>query len=151
MGVTETNLGGLVHCPAKPICWPQVVVLLVMPRASVLAAHGFSSCGTWTWLLCRNLQGSESWTCVSSIGRQILNLWTSREGKHSVYLQGTLYWLDLNSLMLFREGFLKAMLRMRVAGGMSSFWLVSGEMIGCSFRNLYHQPSGSNCVLAFSL
>ena len=44
---------------------------------------------------------------------------------------------DLNSLMAFREGFLKTTLRVRVVA--CGLWLVGGEATGWCFRNLIHQ------------
>ena len=51
---------------------------------------------------------------------------------------------DQNSPMAFREEFLKAPFGVRAAEGMTFFWLVGDEVTGWCFRNLSHQPSGSN-------
>ena len=55
---------------------------------------------------------------------------------------------DLNSLMVFKEGFLKAALGVRVVGCLISlwtfFWLVGAEVTQRYFRWQHHQPSGPN-------
>ena len=51
---------------------------------------------------------------------------------------------ESNSLMAFREGFLKATFGVRVAGCMTFFQVVCGEVIGWCYRNLNHQPSDSS-------
>ena len=65
----------------------------------------------------------------------------------------------LNSLMAFREGFLKSTLGVRIMGCVISswtfFWLVGGEIKWWCSRNLNHQPPGSNqsgaCMLVVSM
>ena len=51
---------------------------------------------------------------------------------------------DLNSFMVSRGGFLKAMFGVKVTGFLTFFWLVSSEVTGLCFKNLNYQPSGSN-------
>ena len=47
---------------------------------------------------------------------------------------------DPNFSMAFRDEFLKATFGVKVAGCMTFFWLVGGEVTGWCFRNLNHQP-----------
>ena len=72
--------------------------------------------------------------------------------RHQARRTGSSCSKDPNSLMAFREGFLKATFGVRAAGCMTVFWLVGSEVTGWCFRSLNHQPSGSNqsgvCVLA---
>ena len=51
---------------------------------------------------------------------------------------------DLNSFMVSRGRFLKAMFGVKVTGFLTFFWLVSSEVTGLCFKNLNYQPSGSN-------
>ena len=51
---------------------------------------------------------------------------------------------ELNSLIVFREKFLKARFEMRTAGCMTFFWLIVGEVTGWYFGHFNYQPSGSN-------
>ena len=57
---------------------------------------------------------------------------------------GSLYARDPNSPMVFREEFLKANFGERASGCIPFFLLVGGEVNGCCFKNLNHQPSGCN-------
>ena len=83
-------------------------------------------------------------------------------GKYHVYLQGTKKgeWAahaqeDPNSLMAFREWFLRATVCSKGCAWWTFFWLVGGEITGWCFGNLNHQPSGSNqckfCLLVLSM
>jgi len=72
------------------------------------------------------------------------------EGEHSIYcgiqqeVGGSWCSKDLNSFMVSRGGFLKAMFGVKVTGFLTFFWLVSSEVTGLCFKNLNYQPSGSN-------
>ena len=83
-----TNCGAWVDCGGFSCCRAQAVGA----QASVVKAHGLSSCGLWTLELRLELwhtglvalwQIESSWTrdqsCVSCIGRQILIHCTTRE------------------------------------------------------------------------
>ena len=59
---------------------------------------------------------------------------------------GGSYLKDLNSLMGFREEFLKATFGVRAAGCMTFFWLVGSEVAEWCFRNLSHQLSDQSGV-----
>ena len=61
-------------------------------QASVVAAHGVSSCGPWAWLPHSTWHLPRDQTCVSCLGKQLLNQQTTSEvsGNHFQCLKHSL-------------------------------------------------------------
>lgn len=98
---------------------------------------------------CPDVTGNLGSTCPSCSKDNLLTLVVVKESKvliarHQAKTKDSSCSKDQNSLMAFREVFLKATLGVWVSGCLISswtlFWLVGGEVTGWSFKNLNHQP-----------
>ena len=108
--------------------------------------------------LCVHMLPNQTWVCSPTVQQSQFTharLWWRKVqhlcAGHQTRNTGSSCSKDPNSLMTFRESFLKATFGVRAEGCMTFFWLVGGEVTGWCFRNLNHQPLvpanlGSKCL-----